>query len=103
MTYPSSSPRPGPIVPHAREGHGRRFSGVERRQILAKTTEEGAGVSEIALRYGIARRVICRWKQEQMVASPMSVNIEIARVPVRPGGCAMTLPPPGVKVHLAFG
>jgi hypothetical protein len=60
MTYPSFSPGPDLIVVPAREGHRRRFSEAERRQILAEATEPGAGISAIARRYGIARRVLCR-------------------------------------------
>ena len=68
MTYPSS-PLSGPIVPPAREGHRRRFSEADRRQILEEAAQPGASLSAVARRYGIARRVLCRWKQE-LAAAP---------------------------------
>jgi len=60
VTYPSSAPSPSPIVPPARAGHRRRFSEADRRHILAETAKPGASISEVARRYGIARRVLCR-------------------------------------------
>jgi transposase-like protein len=40
----------------------------------------GAVVSEIARRYGIARRVLLRWRKEQ-VEQPVFVDIEIVDAP----------------------
>ena len=79
-TYPSSAPPPGPIVPPARAGHRRRFSAAERRHILAEAAGPGASVSAVARRYGIARRVLCRWRQEQ-TATPSFVAVEIVDAP----------------------
>lgn len=78
VTYPSFAP-PGPIVPPARAGHRRRFSEADRRHILAEAAEPGASVSEVARRYGIARRVLCRWRQEAAAATatPAFVDVEI--------------------------
>jgi hypothetical protein len=77
VTYPSFPP-PGPIVPPARAGHRRRFSEADRRHILAEAAEPGASVSEVARRYGIARRVLCRWRQEQSAAAtPAFVDVDI--------------------------
>jgi transposase-like protein len=67
----------GPIVPPARAGHRRRFSQADRRHILAEAAEPGRSVSEVARRYGIARRVLCRWRQELAAAEPRFVEIEI--------------------------
>jgi len=78
VTYPSSSPSPGPIVPPARAGHRRRFSEPDRRRILAEADEPGTSVSEVARRYGIARRVLCRWRQE---AAAVFVDVEIVDAP----------------------
>jgi hypothetical protein len=81
-TYPSFAPSPGPIVPPARTGHRRRFSEADRRHILAEAAEPGASVSEVARRYGIARRVLCRWRQEEAaVATPSFVDVEIVDAP----------------------
>jgi transposase-like protein len=75
------APAPGPIVPPARAGHRRRFSEADRRHILAEAAEPGRSLSEVARRYGIARRVICRWKQELTSAKPSFVEVEITDRP----------------------
>ena len=75
MTYPSSG-LSCPVVPPAREGHRRRFSETDRRQILAEAAQPDASVAKIARRYGIARRVLCRWRQE-LAAGPTFVTVEI--------------------------
>lgn len=77
-TYPTS---PAPVVPPARAGHRRRFSEADRLRILAEASRPGSSLSEIARRYGIARRVLCRWRQEQAVAEPRFVNVEISDTP----------------------
>lgn len=79
MTYPSSAPCP--IVPPPRDGHRRRFSEGDRRRIVAEADQPGASVSDVARRYGIARRVLCRWRQEQ-AAMPAFVEVEIVDEPV---------------------
>jgi Transposase len=71
-------PVSGPIIPPAREGHRRRFSEADKRQILEEATRPGARFSEVARRYGIAERVLFRWKQELTpAAEPMFVAVEI--------------------------
>ncbi len=80
-TYPSSAPAQGPIVPPARAGHRRSFSAADRRHILAEAAEPGMSLSEVARRYGIARRVICRWRQELAVDKPIFVEVEITDSP----------------------
>ena len=81
VTYPSSAPAQGPIVPPARAGHRRSFSAADRTHILAKASEPGASLSEVARRYGIARRIICRWRQELAVDKPVFVEVEITDRP----------------------
>ncbi len=82
VTYPCFAPPPGPLVPPARAGHRRRFSEADRRRILAEAAEPGASVSEVARRYGIARRVLCRWRQEQAAAATSGfVDVEIVAAP----------------------
>lgn len=80
VTYPSSSP-PAPIVPPARAGHRRRFSEAERRQILEEAAQPDASLAQIARRYGIARRVLCRWKQELDPQVFVAVQITDAGAP----------------------
>jgi transposase-like protein len=63
-----------PAVPPVRGGHRRRFSGAQRTHILAEATRPDASVSEVARRYGIDRRVLCRRRQEERVRF---VDVEI--------------------------
>ena len=72
MTY--GSPASAPIIPPAREGHRRKFSEVDKRQIVEEAVQPGASLSEVARRYGIAARVLFRWKQE---LTPVFVAVEI--------------------------
>src|SRR5436189_1202993 len=52
LTYPSSWSA-GPIVQRPREGHRRRFSEADKRRILEEVGQPGAGVADVARRYGI--------------------------------------------------
>jgi transposase-like protein len=76
MTY--DSPESGPIVPPARQGHRRRFSEGDKRQIVEEAVQAGASLSEVARHYGIAARVLFRWKQElTATATPVFVAVQI--------------------------
>jgi len=66
---------PAPIVPPAREGHRRSFSEADKRRILEEAAQPDASVAQIARRYGIARRVLCRWKQE--LARPVFIAVQV--------------------------
>ncbi len=68
---------PGPIVPPAREGHRRTFSEADKRRIVEETGRPGASLSEVARSYGIAARVLFRWKLELAQAAPVFVAVEI--------------------------
>jgi hypothetical protein len=71
-------PAPGPIVPPPREGHRRRFTAPDKRRILDEAGRPGARLSEVARRYGIAPRVLFRWKQDLTLSvEPMFVTVEI--------------------------
>jgi hypothetical protein len=86
MTYGSPEPELGPIVPPAREGHRRRFSEADKRQIVAEAMRPGASLSEVARRYGIATRVLFRWKQELTAGSaPVFVTVQITDADAPPG------------------
>ena len=68
----------GPIIRPAREGRRRMFSESDKQQILEEAMRPGARLSEVARRYGIAERVLFRWKQEMMpAAAPTFVAVEI--------------------------
>jgi len=75
MTYGSASP--GPIVPPPREGSRRKFNEADMRRIVEEAVRPGASLSEVARHYGIAARVLFRWKQELMQA-PSFATVEIA-------------------------
>jgi len=77
VIYPSSRPE-GPIVPRPREGHRRRCGEADKRRILDEAAQPDASVSEVARRYGIDRRILCRWKQE--LSPPPFVTVEISDV-----------------------
>ena len=65
----------GPIVAPPRHGHRRKFTDADKRRILAEAERPGASTSEVARRYGIAPRVLFRWKQE--LTEPTFVEVEI--------------------------
>ena len=67
-----------PIVPPARGGHRRKFSEADKRRIVEETVQPGASLSEVARGYGIAARVLFRWKQELTQGEPLFVAVEIA-------------------------
>ena len=75
VTYPFSRSA-SPIVARPREGHRRRFSEVEKRQILDQAAQDGTSAAEVARRYGIDGRILRRWKQE-LVMLPAFVAVEI--------------------------
>lgn len=77
VTYPFSSPEV-PIIPRPRAGHRRRFGEADKRRILEEAAHSSASVSEVARRYGIDRRILCRWKQE--LSPPAFVTVEITDV-----------------------
>jgi hypothetical protein len=79
VTYPSWRPE-GPIVSRPREGHRRRFGEADKRRILEEAARPGARVSDVARRYGIDRRILCRWKHE--LSPPAFVAVEITDVAV---------------------
>src|SRR6186997_406165 len=75
-TYPSSR-LAGPIVPRPREGHRRRFSDDDKHWILQQAAQPGARAAEVARRYGIAQRVLRRWKQELAATPPTFVTVQV--------------------------
>jgi aryl-alcohol dehydrogenase-like predicted oxidoreductase len=80
MTYGSATS--GPIVPPARQGHRRKYSEADKRQIVDAAVRPGATLSDVARRYGIAARVLFRWKQE--LAAPVFVAVQITNADAPP-------------------
>ena len=75
----NGSPVPAPSVPPPRQGHRRKFNEADKRQILEAAMQPGASLSGVARRYGVAARVLFRWKQELMPGlEPLFVAVEIA-------------------------
>jgi hypothetical protein len=74
VTYPSSWS----------EGYRRRFSAATPDP--EEAAQPDASVAKIAHRYGIARRVLCRWKQE--LASPVFVAVQITDATAPSSGTA---------------
>jgi hypothetical protein len=80
----------GPIIPPAHEGRRRRFSEADKQQILEQAMRPDARLSEVARRYGIAERVLFRWKQEmKLTAAPMNATQKLCLIASR--GCGMEL------------
>lgn len=102
MTSPMTDRENGPVstgyipsgrtLPEAR----RIFRLPDKKRIVAEAMAPGASVSGVARRYGIAPRVLFRWKQELAPPEPDPVFLEVA-VRDAPGeavaGCAMLSPP----------
>lgn len=78
-TYPSSCAEQ-PIVPRPREGHRRRFSDADKAWILQEAARPGVSAADVARRYGIAERVLRRWKQD-LAAAPAFVSVQITDAP----------------------
>ena len=65
-------------IPPAREGRRRKFSEADKRQILQEVAAPGARLAEVARHYGVAERLLFRWKQELTATAPSFVSVEIA-------------------------
>ena len=76
VTYPSSQ-LAGPIVPRPRDGHRRRFSDADKQRILEEAAQPGASAADVGRRYGIAQRVLRRWKQELAATAPAFLTVQL--------------------------
>jgi hypothetical protein len=76
LSHMTNDPASRPIVPPACEGRRRKFSEADKRRIVEEAAQPNASLSAVARRYGIAARVLFRWKQE--LAPPMFVAVQIA-------------------------
>ena len=84
---------PSPIVPPQRDGYRRRFSEADKRRIVEEAVQPGASLSAVARRFGIAARVLFRWKQE-LAATPVFVAVHIIDAPT-PSSAAPSKGEPG--------
>jgi len=83
LSHMTNDPLSRPIVPPAREGHRRAFSDEDKRRVVEEAAQPGASLSAVARRYGIAARVLFRWKQE-LAAPPVFIAVQIADAHVPP-------------------
>ena len=86
LSHMTSEP-PGPIVPPRREGHRRAFSEADKQQLVNEAARPGASLSEVARRYGIAARLLFRWKQELSAPEPVFVSVAVADAAPPAEGC----------------
>jgi transposase-like protein len=101
VTHPSSQ-LAGPIVARPRERHRRRFSDGDKQWILQGAARPGASAAEVARRYGIAQRVLRRWKQELAAAAPASSRYRSPTPVQHPQHRAHGRPREGISLK-AFG
>ena len=74
------APNHAPIVPPVREGRRRKFSEADKNAIVRAACRPGAVISDVARHYGVAPRVLFRWKSQLAVADQAArfVTVEVA-------------------------
>ena len=113
MTVPMTNSMAGSITMLAAGAAGRRrFSEEEKRRIVDEASQPGCSVSQTARRYGIAARVLFRWKE---ALKPKPPKLTFAPVEVMDAGPAVEIPvaesapviversAPGIEVELVGG
>ena len=104
---------PVPGVTHGVTGR-RSFSEEDKRRIVDETSQPGMSVTQVARRYGIAPRVLFRWKEafkpEPEPAAPAFAPVQIMdAAPLVEGPAAASVPviverpAPGIEVELVGG
>jgi transposase-like protein len=79
----------------------RRFSEEDKRRIVDEATQPGCSVSKTARRYGIAVRVLFRWK-EALKGEPAFAPVQVTdAVPVAESPTAPSAP--GIEIELVGG
>jgi transposase len=78
----------------------RRFSEEDKRRIVDEASQPGCSVSQTARRYGIAVRVLFRWK-EAMKPEPAFAPVQVADA--ASVAEAPSAPSPGIEIELAGG
>ncbi|MGE3993307.1 IS66 family insertion sequence element accessory protein TnpA [Pseudorhodoplanes sp.] len=78
LGHMTTEPVSRPIVPPARDGRRRAFNEEDKRRIVEEATQPGANLSAVARHYGIAVRLVFRWKQElASAAEPTFIAVHI--------------------------
>ncbi|RIJ14006.1 hypothetical protein D1227_08110 [Henriciella mobilis] len=62
------TPNRDPILQPLQEGRRRKFSASDKNAIVRAACRPGAVISDVARHYGVAPRVLFRWKSELAVA-----------------------------------
>ena len=110
MTVPMTKPAAGSMAVLAAGAAGRRrFSEEDRRRIVEELTQPGCSVSQTARRYGIAVRVLFRWK-EALKPGPTFVPVQVSDAgpstetpAVASGPEIVERTPPGIEIELVGG
>jgi transposase-like protein len=85
-------------LPEAR----RAFGPADKRRILTEAGRAGASISAVAKRYGIAPRVLFRWKQE-LAAPEAPVFLPVTVADAAPEPQAAPMPTPVIVERSAHG
>jgi len=102
MSNEVGPPRPDP----AKTVAGRRtFSEEEKRRIVDEASQPGVSLSQVARRYGIARRVLFRWKEALRPKLEQAPVFAPVRITDADPSVEQTATPstPGIEIELVGG
>jgi transposase-like protein len=110
MTLPMTKERSRSLAVLAAGAAGRRrFSDEDKRRIVDEASQPGSTVSQTARRYGVAVRVLFRWK-EALKPEPAFVPVQVtdagtsAEVPAAASGSEINeRSAPGIEIELVGG
>lgn len=130
---PMTSPRtkeiaaaPASYIPSGRSsgsGSRRNFSDADKKRIVEETGREGASVSGVAKKYGIAAAILFRWRKElnpadepsivpvvvsdaadqSALMSPRPINMPMPMTTTAPAPVIVERSVPGIEVELIGG
>lgn len=116
MTVPmTSGPASSMSVLAAGAAGRRRFSEEDKRRIVDEASQPGCSVSQTARRYGIAVRVLFRWKEALIpkLAEPIFAPVQVVAAPDAGPGADVPAPSsmpviversaPGIEIELVGG
>lgn len=102
MTVPMTSGSAGSMALLVAGATGRRrFSEEDKRRIVDEASQPGCSVSQTARRYGIAVRVLFRWKEASKAEASFAPVQVTDAAPVIEGPSVLSVP--GIEVELAGG
>jgi transposase-like protein len=102
MTIPMTKEASGSMAVLVAGAAGRRrFSDEDKRRIVDEASQPGLSVSQTARRYGIAVRVLFRWK-EALKPQPAFASVQVTdTIPIVESPTSPSTP--GIEVELASG